>query len=116
MSESKQMLNEEQIDFLKEMMNIGAGNACTALQKILQHPVELIIPRIHLLSATRVSSIFDSPSLLSCADPLVLSRYVDGILLVLEEERTTADDLKKVMELLKDKPVFGTLLNKSKIE
>jgi non-specific protein-tyrosine kinase len=60
--------------------------------------------------------IFDSPSLLSCADPLVLSRYADGILLVLEEERTTADDLKKTMELLKDKPVFGTLLNKSRIE
>jgi non-specific protein-tyrosine kinase len=60
--------------------------------------------------------IFDCSSLLSCADPLVLSRYVDGILLVLEEERTTADDLKKIMELLKDKPVFGTLLNKSRTE
>ena len=60
--------------------------------------------------------IFDSPSLLSCADSLVLSRYADGILLVLEEERTIADDLKKIMELLKDKPVFGTLLNKSRIE
>jgi non-specific protein-tyrosine kinase len=60
--------------------------------------------------------IFDSPSVLSCADPLVLSRYVDGILLVLEEERTTVEDLKKTMELLKDKPVFGTLLNKSRTE
>jgi hypothetical protein len=33
-----------------------------------------------------------------------------------EEERTTVDDLKKTMELLKDKPVFGTLMNKSRTE
>ncbi len=58
--------------------------------------------------------IFDSASLLSCADPLVLTRYVDGILLVVEDEKTTEDDLKQTMELLKDKPVFGTLLNKFK--
>lgn len=58
--------------------------------------------------------IFDSSSLLTSADPLVLSRYVDGILLVVEHEKTTDDQLKKSMELLKDKPVFGTILNKSR--
>ena len=58
--------------------------------------------------------IFDSTSLLTCADPLVLSRYVDGILLVVEHEKTTADELKKSIELLKDKPVFGTIMNKSR--
>jgi len=58
--------------------------------------------------------IFDSTSLLTSADPLVLTRYVDGILLVVEEEKTTTDDLKKVMELLKDKPVIGTVMNKTR--
>jgi protein-tyrosine kinase len=58
--------------------------------------------------------IFDSTSLLSYADPLVLSRYVDGILIVVEHEKTTADELKKSIELLKDKPVFGTIMNKSR--
>ena len=58
--------------------------------------------------------IFDSSSLLTSADPLVLTRYVDGILLVVEEEKTTTEDLKKAMELLKDKPVIGTVLNKTK--
>jgi non-specific protein-tyrosine kinase len=58
--------------------------------------------------------IFDSASLLSSADALILTRYVDGILLVVEDEKTSEDDLKKSMELLKDKPVFGTLLNKNK--
>jgi non-specific protein-tyrosine kinase len=58
--------------------------------------------------------IFDSCSLLSSADPLVLSRYVDGILLVVEHEKTTAEQLKKSTDLLKDRPVFGTILNKSR--
>jgi len=58
--------------------------------------------------------IFDSSSVLTSADPLVLTRYVDGILLVVEHEKTTADQLKKSMELLKDKPVFGTIMNKSR--
>ena len=56
--------------------------------------------------------IFDSASMLNCADPLVLTRYVEGILLIVEEQRTTSEDIAKTMELLKDKPLFGTVLNK----
>jgi non-specific protein-tyrosine kinase len=59
--------------------------------------------------------LIDSPSLL-CTDPIVLSSYVDGILLVVEDEKTSAEDLKRTMELLKDKPVIGTVLNKAKSE
>lgn len=60
--------------------------------------------------------IFDSCSLLGCADPLVLTRYVDGILFVAEAEKTSAEDINKSMELLKGKPVFGTVFNKMKLE
>ena len=57
--------------------------------------------------------ILDSPALLTCPDPLVLSRYADGILLVVESEKTPAKDLKRTMELLNGKPVLGTLMNKA---
>ena len=57
--------------------------------------------------------IFDCPSMLSCADPLILSRYVDGILLIVEEERTTSEDITKSMELLKNKTIIGTVFNKT---
>ena len=56
--------------------------------------------------------IFDCSALLAHTDSLVLSKYVDGILLVVEEKRTTTDQIKKVMELLKDKPVIGSIINK----
>jgi len=56
--------------------------------------------------------IFDSPSLLVCTDPVVLSQFVDAILLVVEAERTSPNDIKRAMELLKGKHLVGTILNK----
>lgn len=58
--------------------------------------------------------IFDSSPLLTSADPLALSRYMDSILIVVEAEKTTREDIQGVMELLKDKPVIGTVFNKTK--
>lgn len=58
--------------------------------------------------------IFDSPALLAFTDPIVYSHLIDGVLLVVEAERTTPDDIKRVMKLLKDRPLFGTVLNKNK--
>jgi non-specific protein-tyrosine kinase len=56
--------------------------------------------------------IFDSSSLIGTAEPLALSRFVDGILLVVQAERTQPKELKRVKELLKDQPILGTILNK----
>jgi len=60
--------------------------------------------------------IFDSSSLLICTDPAVLSHFIDGILLVVEAEKTTPNDLKRVMELLEDNLIIGTVMNKAKGE
>ena len=57
--------------------------------------------------------IFDCSPVLTSADPLVMANLVDGILLVVEAEKTTREDVLKVMELFKDKPVIGTVFNKS---
>jgi protein-tyrosine kinase len=58
--------------------------------------------------------IFDSSSVLSCADALVFSRLMDGVLLVVEAEKTPAKDVKKAMELLRERTIIGTVLNKAK--
>jgi len=57
--------------------------------------------------------IFDSAPVLTCADALVFSNFVDRILIVVEAERTKRQDLQKVFEILKDRPVIGTVLNKT---
>lgn len=58
--------------------------------------------------------IFDSPSVLKFSDPLVLSNYVDGILIVVEEGKTTDSDLKQTFALFEGKPIIGIVLNKSR--
>jgi non-specific protein-tyrosine kinase len=57
--------------------------------------------------------IFDSPALLACTDPLVFSDAIDGVILVVQAERTSPEEIKRVTELLKDRNLLGTVLNKS---
>jgi Mrp family chromosome partitioning ATPase len=58
--------------------------------------------------------IVDSPPMLSFPDALVLANYVDGVLFVVESERTTTKDLKKTEQLLEEIPVLGMVFNKVK--
>lgn len=58
-------------------------------------------------------TIFDMPPLLSCDDVIAFSPYVDAILLVVEEGGTRKDELKRAYELIADKNIIGTVLNKS---
>lgn len=58
--------------------------------------------------------IIDTPPVNKYADAMILSKYVDGVLLVAEEESTSEEDLRSVVALLKDSTIFGTILNKSK--
>jgi non-specific protein-tyrosine kinase len=58
--------------------------------------------------------VFDSPSFLACADPLVCSSFIDAVLLVVEAERTSSKDVEKALSLMKDKPLIGTVFNKAK--
>jgi non-specific protein-tyrosine kinase len=56
--------------------------------------------------------IFDSAPVLTSADPMVLSNLVDGILIVVEAEHTKREDIRKVFEVMQNKPILGTVFNK----
>lgn len=86
----------------------------------LSHSAELLgSPRMEALvreMRERYSKrlvLFDSPALLTSADALAFSRFVDGILLVAENEKTRRNEIKRMFELLEGKPVLGTVLNKA---
>ena len=57
--------------------------------------------------------LFDLPPLLGAADTLAFSPHVDAALLVIEEGKTKAEDVKRAMGLLQGTSVIGTVLNKS---
>jgi capsular exopolysaccharide synthesis family protein len=57
--------------------------------------------------------IFDLPPVLVGDDVLAFSSNADATLLVVQERKTTTDDLNKTLSLLKDQNLVGTVLNRS---
>lgn len=57
--------------------------------------------------------LFDLPPLLSTDDALVFAPYVDAALVVIEEGKTTREDLRRAMHLMRGTPIIGTVLNKT---
>lgn len=56
--------------------------------------------------------LFDLPPLLTSADVLAFSPYLDATLLVVESGRTQAAAVERALQLLKGVPIIGTVLNK----
>jgi protein-tyrosine kinase len=59
-------------------------------------------------------AVFDLPPLLGADDALAFLPQVDAALLVVSEGHTRSEHLARALELLKDKPVIGTVLNRAR--
>jgi protein-tyrosine kinase len=57
--------------------------------------------------------VFDVPPILSGADTLALSTYMDATILLVEEGKTTREDVERSLDLLRQSTVMGIVLNKS---
>ena len=57
--------------------------------------------------------IFDLPPLLAADDTLAFSPYVDTALLVIEDGKTTKEELTRAVEMLGSTHLLGTVLNNS---
>ncbi|HEX4648263.1 MAG TPA: CpsD/CapB family tyrosine-protein kinase [Steroidobacteraceae bacterium] len=55
--------------------------------------------------------VFDLPPVPQADDALVFARHVQAVLIVVGEGRTRRDDLLRTIELLRDVPIIGTVLN-----
>ncbi len=97
MNDKKQLLSEEQADFLTEMMNIGAGNAATALTQVLQCRVDIVVPRVFVITDAQELSILTSPSLpVVCARMGMVGDVSGGLFLIVPEEQK--EDLIRLAE------------------
>jgi len=56
--------------------------------------------------------VFDGPDILTAADSLLFSKFVDGIVMVVEAESTTRSDIKLAIERIGKENLIGTILNK----
>jgi Mrp family chromosome partitioning ATPase len=58
--------------------------------------------------------LFDLPPVLGSDDALCFAPLVDAVLLVIAEGQTRIEDVRRCFELLKDRPVIGTVLNRAR--
>jgi non-specific protein-tyrosine kinase len=99
---------------IEKLVILPGGAPLPNSSELLGSPaMEALVAELKERYADRVV-VIDTSSLLACADPLVLSRFVDAVLLVVECERTSGRDLEKALELLKDSKIVGTVFNKAK--
>ena len=52
--DNKKLFSDEQLDFLREMSSIGAGNTAGALSQLLECDVDLKVLKIHVFLLTEV--------------------------------------------------------------
>ena len=57
--------------------------------------------------------VFDLPPVLNAADALAFAPYVDAALLVVEDGKTSRQEVENALELLSSTNVLGTVLNKA---
>jgi len=87
MRNKTKIFTDEQLDFVKEMMNIGAGNAAAALQQMLECPVDLNIPKVHVLHPSLVPSILEKPaSVVACVRMGMVGDITGSIFFIVPEE------------------------------
>ncbi|MET0107538.1 MAG: CpsD/CapB family tyrosine-protein kinase [Candidatus Thiodiazotropha sp.] len=60
--------------------------------------------------------VFDLPPILSCDDVIAFLPYVDSVMMVIEDGRTTKEELRKSYELIENTNIVGTVLNKTKTD
>jgi len=58
--------------------------------------------------------VFDVPPILSGADTLALSTYMDATILLVEECKTARDDIERSCDLLRHSNLMGIVLNKAR--
>jgi non-specific protein-tyrosine kinase len=92
----------------------GGRPILNSLELLSSSRMEMLVKEMKQRYGKNRIVIFDSPSILKISDPLAFSRFVDGILLVVETNRSSTADIKKVMSLLRDRVILGTILNKVK--
>ncbi len=98
---------------MDRLVILPAGKAMINSTEMLRSPKMIrLVSELKNRYPSRIV-IFDMPPLLSQADTLGFSPYVDCVLLVVDEGRTKTDELKRAATLLKDINVLGTILNKA---
>ena len=97
MSDTLSKVTENYLDVLKEIGNIGAGNAMTALSQMLQTKVDMQVPQVKLLEFSEVGSIMGGEEQIMVGVFLGVEGDITGSMMFLVEEKSAKHLINKIM-------------------
>lgn len=93
---SLEQVTETYYDVLKELGNIGAGNAMTALSQMLQTKVDMKVPQVRLLEFSEVSEMMGGEELIMVGVFLGVEGDITGSMMFMVEEQTARHLIQKI--------------------
>lgn len=90
-------LDEMSIDILKELGNIGTGNAVTAMSQLMQHPLEMGLPSFRIIKYKEMHGILDETEELQAGIIIETEGELRGIFLFLLKESFTDKILRTML-------------------
>lgn len=91
--------NENDLDLLKEISNIGAGNAAGSLSKMIGAEVDISVPNCSLVGFSKISDMLGGPENVVLGILVQLSGDLDGFILMVQELNDAANTLRLLMNL-----------------
>lgn len=93
---SLERVTETYYDVLKELGNIGAGNAMTALSQMLQCKVDMKVPQVRLLEFSEVGEMMGGEELIMVGVFLGVEGDITGSMMFMVEEQTARHLIQKI--------------------
>lgn len=106
---SLETMTAEYTDVLKELGNIGAGNAMTALAQLLNCKVDMKVPQVRLLEFQDVGALIGGEELLMAGIYLGVEGDITGSIMFLLEKNSAKHLISKLMGMEITNDEFGEM-------
>lgn len=94
---SMEQLTDQYFDVLKELGNIGAGNATTALAQMIDCKVDMCVPQVRLLEFKEVGEIVGGEDKIMVSIFLQVEGDIDGSIMFMLSKTAAAHLVNKLM-------------------
>ena len=104
-------LNSIQIDVLKEIGNIGAGNAATALSKMIAKRIDMDVPKVNILEFKNVAELVGGPEVEVVGILFKVTGDISGSIMFLLDKASA----RLLTNLLMDRSEMGDTLDEMEV-
>lgn len=102
-------MSDEYFDVLRELGNIGAGNATTALAQLMQCKVDMSVPKVQFLEFKELGEAMGGEELVMAGIYLAIDGDIKGSIMFLLEKRAAKHLVGKLMGMQSEGDEFSEM-------